>query len=115
MENKTVNYWIDRVRNELMTETDRVRYDRFPANGDVFGESSYTKNDDYHLNVEEIEQVGGEGEGEDYHVVFKITDKVSNEEVYIKFDGSYDSYNGTEWYSKPYLVTPQEETIIVYK
>ena len=62
-------------------------------------------------NYEEIEQEGGEGEGNSYHFVlyFKDYDK------YIRSDGFYSSYEGVIELSEWYIVTPKEKTIIVYE
>lgn len=41
------------------------------------------------------EQVGGEGQGEHYHLVTKVSR--DDDVVYIKHDGYYDSWNGREF------------------
>ena len=72
---------------------------------------------DYILNtlklgkIENIEQVGGEGEGETYYQVWYFV----NHDVYIRINGFYTSYEGTDWNNNPYVVTPQEKTITVYE
>ncbi len=60
--------------------------------------------------VEEVAQRGGEGEGEDWYSVqyFKEHD------VYIRIDGYYNSYNGTDFDNDVYEVFPSEKTITVY-
>ncbi len=50
---------------------------------------------------------GGEGQGDDYWTVFKFTR--GSEEVYVKFDGWYASYNGSE-YDDYFLVKPVPKT-----
>lgn len=64
--------------------------------------------------VEEIDQYGGEGEGDHWHSVkhFKEHD------IYIKVTGYYQSYNGTEFYGgwgSCSQVFPKQKTIIVYE
>ena len=59
----------------------------------------------------EIEQKGGEGEGDDWMAVFHFTEH----DVFIRIDGYYASYDGTYFDSKPYEVTKQERTITVYQ
>lgn len=60
--------------------------------------------------VEVIEQVGGEGEGEHAHTIFKIG------EEYWKCDYSYYSYHGFEFDDAMMVkVEPKEKTIIVYE
>lgn len=62
-------------------------------------------------DIESIEQVGGEGEGEVYYVVYYFKDH----DVYIRINGYYQSYHGTDWYNQPIVVTPQQKTITVYE
>jgi hypothetical protein len=40
---------------------------------------------------------GNEGGGDHCHQVFKVTDVETNEECYIKFDGFYSSYEGSNY------------------
>lgn len=46
--------------------------------------------------TKEVEQVGGEGEGERWHSVKYFADHG----VYIRIDGDYSSYNGTDFYGE---------------
>jgi len=61
----------------------------------------------------EIEQVGGEGEGDHWHSVKYFKDH----DVYIKVIGFYSSYHGTDFsgYDCCYNVAPKEKTITVYE
>ena len=54
---------------------------------------------------------GGEGQGEEYWSVYSFTKGA--EKVFVKFDGSYQSYSGAE-YDDFYFVEPQEKMITVY-
>ncbi len=54
---------------------------------------------------------GGEGQGEDYWSVYSFSK--GDEKVFVKFDGSYQSYSGAE-YDDFYFVEPQEKLITVY-
>jgi len=58
-----------------------------------------------------VDSFGGEGEGEMYWSVYKFTK--GTEAVYVKFNGSYQSYNGSE-YDKFFFVEPKEVTRIEY-
>lgn len=58
-----------------------------------------------------VDSYGGEGCGETWYKVFHFTDH----NVYIRIDGFYQSYNGTEFYSGyGREVFPQEKTIVVF-
>jgi len=63
--------------------------------------------------IEHVEQQqhGGEGEGDDYYVVTSFTK--DSETVYVKFQGWYQSYNGSE-YTEWFFVEPKEVTVTQY-
>lgn len=62
--------------------------------------------------VVEVDQYGGEGQGDDWWSVKHFVDH----DVYIKIEGSYASYNGTEFYSGyGYEVKPQEKVVTVFE
>ena len=64
-----------------------------------------------------VDGYGGEGDGVSFWGVAKITDKQTNEEIFVKVEGYYASYVGaecddpTDWRE----VKPVTETRIVYK
>lgn len=64
------------------------------------------------INWEQIEQVGGEGEGDDYWVVTEFT--TADAKVYVKFDGWYQSYNGSE-FTEWFFVEPKEVVVTKYQ
>lgn len=52
-------------------------------------------------------------DGEDCHIVFE---HVNNDKViYIKFEGSYTSYEGTEWETNFKEVKPKIKTVTYYQ
>lgn len=62
----------------------------------------------------EIAQKGGEGEGEEWYSVKYFPEH----DVYIRIEGSYASYDGTnfyDWDSAVKEVRPREKTITVYE
>jgi len=64
--------------------------------------------------IENVDRKGGEGEGEEWYTVFYFP----KHDVYLKCDGFYESYNGTEFYNgwdDCFEVKPQEKTITVYQ
>lgn len=63
--------------------------------------------------IKEVDQVGGEGEGDHWHSVKHFVDH----DIYIYVRGSYSSYNGTDFWDEWGAcseVRPQEKTITVY-
>lgn len=61
---------------------------------------------------EEVEQVGGEGQGDTWYSVKYFKDL----DIYLNVDGWYSSYNGTDidGWGAVTEVRPTEKTIIVY-
>jgi hypothetical protein len=60
-----------------------------------------------------VEQYGGEGMGDNYYSVYKFTSVDTGEQLYIKFQGWYASYVGSE-YRDFSFVQPKEVTRIEY-
>ena len=66
------------------------------------------------LNWEEVDQYGGEGEGDTWYSIKYFPDH----DVYIKVSGWYQSYDGTNfssWDSACSEVKPSQKTITVYE
>ena len=55
---------------------------------------------------------GGEGQGDEYWSVYSFSRE--GESVYVKFDGWYASYNGSE-FNEWFFVQPKEKVITVYE
>lgn len=64
--------------------------------------------------VSVVTQEGGEGQGDQYFVVWKLTDE-NGDEYYFRADGYYSSYEGVEWDGAELRqVQPRQKTITVY-
>jgi hypothetical protein len=59
-----------------------------------------------------VDNYGGEGKGDSFWSTYKFTRE--EETCYIKFDGSYASYDGAHLHEY-FEVEPQEVTVIQYK
>ena len=68
--------------------------------------------DNASISYECLEQHGGEGEGEDYYTVYQFN--TGNEVLYVKFQGWYQSYNGSEMTGWAF-VTPKTIEVVVYE
>lgn len=66
-------------------------YKKLPSKWDVSRQEWKEK---HNLNWEEVEQYGGEGKGEEWYSVKYFPDY----DVYIRVDGFYQSYSGTDFY-----------------
>ena len=62
--------------------------------------------------VETVEDVGG-GEGDGEYTCYTMHFK--NVDVYIKIEGEYQSYQGSEFHDKYFVVTPSKKVITVYE
>jgi hypothetical protein len=64
------------------------------------------------IDIASVDHYGGEGKGEKYYTVWKFSrDK---EEVYFKFNGYHQSYDGAT-YDDYFQVEPKEVKVIQYK
>jgi hypothetical protein len=64
------------------------------------------------MKIEHQDNYGGEGQGEEYWSVYKFTDGTN--ETYVKFDGWYQSYNGSE-FSEWFFVNPVVKQVTFYE
>lgn len=64
------------------------------------------------IEFQHEDNYGGEGQGDDYWSVYSFSRE--GESVYVKFDGWYASYNGSE-FNEWFFVKPQEKVITVYE
>lgn len=64
------------------------------------------------IEYECVEQEGGEGEGDQYYTVYKFTK--DGEEQFVKFNGWYASYHGSEMNDYAFVV-PKKVEVIVYE
>jgi hypothetical protein len=64
------------------------------------------------ISMENVDQHGGEGEGEQYWSVYKFTKEGQN--VFVKFNGWYQSYNGSE-FTDWFFVEPKDRVVTFYE
>ncbi len=99
--------------NENVYDLDYLIEIRNPQHADrAYNPFKYIHEDELELAIELVQklgnyevktQVGDEGQGDDYYIVYYFVDH----DVYIKFDGWYASYQGSE-YSNMYQVWPHD-------
>ena len=61
--------------------------------------------------IKVVDEYGGEGQGDEYWVVYHFVEH----DIYIRVDGWYSSYEGSEFEDYGYEVRPTEKTITVYE
>lgn len=64
------------------------------------------------IQTEQVDHFGGEGQGDAFWSVYSF--EREEEKVYVKFDGWYASYNGSEFTDWSF-VEPKEKVITVYE
>lgn len=64
--------------------------------------------------VHVVENVGGEGQGDHQHMVFKVLDFAGGARFFKK-TGYYSSFDGGEWDGDFEEVKPVEKTVTVYE
>ena len=61
----------------------------------------------------EVAGEGGEGEGDSIWTVSRVLDKKTGEVFFIRFDGHYESWNGSDFSNNDWsIVRPQEVKVI---
>jgi len=63
------------------------------------------------ISYTHVDNYGGEGQGDEYWSVYEFTRGKDN--VYVKFSGWYQSYNGSE-YDEYFFVEPKEKVVTEY-
>lgn len=70
------------------------------------------------FTIEEIEQVGGEGQGDSFHIVLLIQlpiESFPNDKIYLRANAGYQSYHGvSNWDESWYQVKPTKVTYTEY-
>jgi hypothetical protein len=92
-------------------------YGEFVNGAGKESEDDYKFPDGNTLKFKCLEQYGGEGCGDDYWVVFSVTDEQLNETTNYRLDGWYASYHGHEFhdYDAFYEVEPVEVMVIEWR
>lgn len=98
-----------RVLNKFFNSEMESEYSsRYPdADHDSFLDALKVNN----ITFKHVTCFGGEEQGKEYWSVYEFTDGTSK--VFVKFDGWYASYNGSE-YEEFYFVEPVSTQVIVY-
>lgn len=107
-------YWEEADVDSLLTEEQKTHIQEVKSSGTYHRplEKEYILKQLGLGEVIEVDQYGGEGEGETWYTVKYFKDH----DVYIRTDGYYQSYNGTEFENGyGYEVRPQQKTITVYE
>lgn len=99
----TVNHFFCSYANEHSVEDGSISEDEAISDfGELIGKG---------IAFEIVDSYGGEGLGEDYWSVYKFT--LDNEVCWVKFDGWYASYTGSE-YTGFFFVEPKEVVVTKY-
>ena len=83
-----------------------------PYNGEFYyegQEDTYNALQESGITAECADSYGGEGKGDDYWSVYEFSN--GNESVYVRFDGWYASYDGSE-FNEWFFVEPKEVKVV---
>lgn len=86
-----------------------------PFNGKFYyagQEDTYNALQEAGITVEFADRYGGEGKGDDYWSVYKFSK--GDEAFYVKFDGWYASYNGSE-FNEWFFVEPKQVQVVKFQ
>lgn len=101
-EGEVLSYYF--FQSEATNAEDDIKYSE--------GLSDFTKAcKEAQVNYKYEDSFGGEGQGDDYWSVYSFTD--GTDKVYVKFNGWYASYNGSE-YTEWFFVEPKKVEVVQY-
>lgn len=103
-----------------MSNTKNIVKEYLNSNKDVVEEilmdsyyyKEYTSLEGLPFSFKCVDSYGGEGCGDNFYTVIQIQD--DEEEIFVKLQGWYSSYNGVEYESWKF-VQPKQKTITVYE
>lgn len=100
---ETVTHFFDSEADEHSVEDGSINEEEALSDfGELIGKG---------IAFEIVDSYGGEGKGEEYWSVYKFT--LDNEVCWIKFNGWYASYTGSE-YTEFFFVEPKEVVVTRY-
>jgi hypothetical protein len=109
-------YLKDKIKEITKTEAVELLATEFNVELNDYISSDILYNDYENENYEiesEIVGEGGEGQGDCIWTVSRVLDKKTGEVFFIRFDGRYESWNGSDWSSNDWsIVRPQEVKVI---
>lgn len=77
---------------------------------EAYGWGEKKQPDGYEIAL--AEEHGGEGQGEEYWYVFSVKDLATSEVTYLKFEGFYSSYNGSEFDGDDFDIVESREVTV---
>ncbi len=86
-----------------------------PYNGKFYNdgqEETYNELIEAGITVDFVDRYGGEGQGDEYWSVYKFSK--GDEAVYVKFDGWYASYDGSE-FNDWFFVEPKQFQVVQFR
>lgn len=108
-------YLEDKIKKVTSTEVQEI-FEQFDVSINYYAPDkihySDYENDNYKVESE-IDRYGGEGQGEEYWTVSRILDKKTGEVFFIRFDGYYSSWEGSDFSNNDWnIVVPKEVKVV---
>ena len=113
---KNKKFLEDKIKKVTSAEVKKLFKDEFGVDLNSYSEDSVEskdyENDNYKVQSE-VDSYGGEGQGEEYWTISRILDKRTEEVFFIKFDGYYESWDGSDFSNNDWnIVEPREVKVI---
>lgn len=108
-------YLDDKIKKVTSTEVQEI-FEQFDRDINYYNQDDVHYSDfenDSYIIESKIDRYGGEGQGDEYWVVSRVQDKRTGESFFIKFDGYYSSWEGSDFSNNDWsIVKPQEVKVI---
>ena len=112
---KNEKFLEDKIKKVTTQEVEEIFETEFDLDMGCYREDdiqySNYENDNYKV-VSEIDSYGGEGQGTERWNISRILDKKTGEVFFIRFDGYYTSWDGTDWSDDWNIVEPKEVKVV---
>lgn len=109
-------YLEDKIKEITREEAQELFTNEFNVGLDDYNsyDTQYSSYDSENYECQrEVDGEGGEGEGDSIWTVSRILDKKTGEVFFIRFDGYYESWNGSDWSNNDWcIVKPNEVKVI---
>ena len=109
-------YLKDKIKEITKNEAVELFAEEFNVELNYYNSSDIQYEDYESENFEcqrEVAGEGGEGQGDSIWTVSRVLDKKTGEVFFIRFDGYYESWNGSDFSNNDWsIVRPQEVKVI---
>lgn len=113
---KNEKYLEDKIMKITNAEVKELFKNEFDVNLDDYSTYviQYSSYDSENYSCQsEVDKYGGEGQGEERWNISRILNKKTGEVFFIRFDGYYESWNGSDWSNNDWCIVQPREVKVV--